>query len=207
MNTTTNQRTASQRIEDLERNLGLLFQQMQNMSRDVALLRDVSRLTNERLTALIQVTKVEEKAVDAQMRVNTIDNLKAKVKELVEKGTLVKSDTITENSFVVGNENEPAAADGTPGKVINERLQFAVFSVEKEIQDKLKDHKVGDIISFKDDALVFEVTEVYNIIRPQEEVDEAVPQTEAAPDSAKAPVAPVADAATTQQTADSATTH
>jgi hypothetical protein len=166
-------RTASQRIDDLERAVMSIFQVSNNMARDNSMIKDALKLLGNRVTALIQLLAgnqlglvVGEDSVDRVMRENQVEELKEKVTNLIEQGFFITADTIGENTFVVGTENEPDEADGTPGKIVHPRLQFTLASLEKEVQDKLLGAKVGDTVTFKENALVFKVQEVYTIVNP-----------------------------------------
>jgi hypothetical protein len=81
------------------------------------------------------------------------------VQELVKAIVLVLDNTapITDQTFVVGRQLD---ADGN---VVNARLQFAVATMDKTIQDKLLDKKVGDSVIFEEGQPSFEPTEIYVI--------------------------------------------
>lgn len=163
-------RTASQRIDDLERAVMSIFQVSNNMARENTMIKDALKLLGSRVTALIQLaasgTVVSEDGVDKIMRENQIKELQGKVQNLIDQGFLVATEAVAENTFLVGSENEPDQADGTAGKTIHPRLQFTLSSLEKDIQEKLTGAKVGDTVKFKDDALVFKLAEVYRIVNP-----------------------------------------
>jgi hypothetical protein len=199
----TDKRTASQRIEDLERAVMSIFQVSNNMSRENSMIKDALQLLGSRVTALIQVLAggqvVSEDSVDLVMKINQIGVLKEKVKNLIDQGFLEATDSIVEGTFVIGTENEPDQADGTPGKVVHPRLQFTLASMEKDIQAKLTGAKVGSVVTFKENALVFKVEEIYKIVAPTPP-STVVPNPENAPTEttptvdASAPAAPATDA-------------
>lgn len=193
-------RTASQRIDDLERAVMTLYQGSNNMARDLQLAKDAVKLLNNKLSAMQKASNDGEKLTDEVisriMLENQIEELKGRVKALVDQGVLVATDTITEGTFIVGSEDEPAAADGTPGKTVNHRLQLPLASLEKDIQEKLNGAKIGDVVKFKDDALVFKVLEVYTIVNPTPaEAPAEQPAAPAAAEQSSSDAAPAAPAA------------
>lgn len=199
-------RTASQRIDDLERAVMSIFNVSNNMARDNTLIKNAIKLLDSKVDAIVQAAstgkEITNEVLTGIMKEKELEELKGKVANLVTQGFLVTADEIAEGAFVVGAETEPDAADGTPGRVVHARLQFTLASLDKEIQDKLLGAKAGSTISFKDDALVFKVQEVYKIVNPTP----PAPAPEAAPAETPAPqsstdAAPAAPAATDSQAA------
>ncbi len=163
-------RTASQRIDDLERAVMSIFQVTNNMARDNQLVKNALKLIDTKITATAQALVAgelpTEEVVSRYMKAIEIAELKEKVTNLINQGFLVASEDIEDGTFIVGSENEPDAEDGTAGKVVHSRLQFTLQSLDPAVQEKLKGHKVGATVRFKDDALVFKVLEVYKIVNP-----------------------------------------
>ena len=163
-------RTASQRIDDLERAVMSIFNVANNMSRENTLIKNALKLLNVKVECMTEASVAGEALTDenltARMKAKELQELKDKVTNLITQGFLVSAEDIAADGFVVGAETEPDAADGTPGKVIHARLQFTVASLQPDIQAKLIGAKAGSTIVFKDDALVFKVAEVYKIVNP-----------------------------------------
>jgi len=172
-------RTASERIEDCERAIMSGFQVTNNLARDVMVIKDALKLLNNKVTSIAQASvageKLTEEVLAKYMIENNVNDLRGKVENLVNQGVLVPADTAGDNTFLVGSENEAS------GKVVHPRIQFTFGSLEKDLQEKLKGAKVGDIVTFQDDKLRFVVKEIYNIVPPKPEpVDTPTADTPAA---------------------------
>lgn len=182
----SDKRTASQKIEDLEKAVMSGFQVSNNMARDIMIIKDALKLLGNKVDSVMKAACNDEKptneVISRIMLDNNIEELRLKVVNLVNQGILVPSDAVTENTFLVGSENEAT------GKVVHPRIQFTVSSLEKELQDQLIGKKVEDIITFKEDKLRFVVKEIYNIVTPK------APEAPA-PEAAPAELAPVAEQA------------
>jgi hypothetical protein len=218
----TDKRTASQRIDDLEKAVMSIFNVANNMARENTLIKNAIKLLDNKVDSIVQAATagkpITNEVLDAIMKENEIEELKGKVDNLIKQGFLVPTDGAAVDSFVVGAETEPDAEDGTPGKVRHARLQFTVQSLAKEIQEKLAGAKPGDTVKFKDDAYVFKVAEVYKIVNPTPPAA-AAPATEApaetsgvvmdsAPATEAAPAAPQSSTdATTAEPAATDTTQ
>ena len=201
----TDKRTASQRIDDLERAVMSIFNVSNNMARENTLIKNAIKLLDNKVDAIVQLATagkpITNENLDVVMKETEIAELKGKVANLITQGFLVPTEEIAVDSFVVGSETEPDAEDGTLGKVRHARLQFTVQSLAKEIQDKLVGAKVGDTVKFKDDAFVFKVSELYKIVNPTppsaaptpesaQNTDAAAPVMDSAPAAEVAPAAP-----------------
>lgn len=205
----SDKRTASQRIEDLERAVMSIYQASNGMARDLGLIKNAMKLIDSKISAIMEASvsgkPLTDEVVGGIMREKELEDFKGKVTELVSKGFLVATETLPENAFVVGYEAQPDAADGTPGKVMHARLQFTLASLDKEIQEKFKGSKVGDTVSFGEGALVFKIQELYQIVNPTPVAEpvaaEAAPATET---ESSAPVTTFAPAET-QSSSDAST--
>lgn len=209
MSNPNDKRTASQRIDDLERAVMSIFNVSNNMARDNTLIKNAIKLLDSKLTAVVELLAggktVNDEAVSEIMKAKELQEFKDKVTNLVTQGFLVPADEIAEGAFVVGAETEPDAADGTPGKVVHARLQFTLASLDAAIQEKLKGAKAGSVVTFKDDALVFKVQEVYKIVNPTPPAapapEAAAPAETPAATQSSTDAAPAAPAATDTQAA------
>jgi hypothetical protein len=179
-------------LDDLERALMSLFQNMENLGRETNAIRDAVRLLGNKVDALAKANIRGEQPTDETLSQIMIDNnveeLKGKVDGLVKAQVLVSTDIVSETSFIVGRE---LAADSD--KVINPRLQFSLTSLAKEVGDKIKGRLIGDIITVQEGQARFEILEVYNI---------QTPPVVAAQDAAPTPAAPATDASATPASPD-----
>jgi hypothetical protein len=171
---------AAQRINNLERAVAAYGEDLKNL---ITQINDVLKKTKEDVAHDINVLAKESDSLAEKIRVSaqrsfftaqaagvekdveqlmmdaSIKELKEKVQELVKAKVLVLDNTapITDQTFVVGRQLD---ADGN---VVNARLQFAVATMDKTIQDKLLDKKVGDSVIFEEGQPSFEPTEIYVI--------------------------------------------
>ena len=154
-------RTASQKIDDLERAIMGLYQTTDNMARDLMVLKDAVKLLGNKLQSVVQLlgsgSAVTDESISQAMIQNNVSELRDKVTTLVSQGVLVASDTVTDASFLVGRE---IAEDGS---LVNPRLQFALSALGDELKAKLKEGKIGEIITLQEGKLKFELLEVYTI--------------------------------------------
>jgi hypothetical protein len=187
-------KTAGQRLDDLERAMMSLFQNMDNLGRETGTIKEALRLLGNKVDALAKANLRGEAPTDETLSQIMIDNnveeLKGKVEGLVKAQVLVATDIVGDTSFIVGRE---IAADSD--KVINPRLQFSLTALAKEVGDKIRGHLVGDIITIQEGQVRFEVLEVYNIQTPPPAAQPTAPATDA---QAAAPAAaPATDASST----------
>lgn len=196
----TTNKNAAQRLADLEKNLSGVVAMIQDLTKqtnealrgvkgDVAhdinvLAGEIDTVSNQlknlavRSNLMSEMLNVKEK-VDEAMLERSIQDLKVKVEDLVDKGVIVldNSSPITDRTFVVGREVDK------DGNETNARLQFAVASIDKALQDKLVGAKVGDTVVFEEDRPRFEPTEIYVIQEIKKEfTEEDLDKEDAAPE-------------------------
>jgi hypothetical protein len=180
-------RTATQRIEDLERALMSLYQTADNMARDLMTVKDALKLLGNKLDATVKAlvrdgSKISDEVISSIMVENNIEELKQKVNTLVQQGILTPAEEIIESSFIVGRDL------GQDGTVVNPRMQFTYTGISPEVREKLRGAKPGQIIEFAADKNKFEVLEVYTIgapAAPKEDVLEVLDQEASAESSEK----------------------
>lgn len=201
-----NKKTAIERLEDLEKRVGIAentansiiqaIQPLANMAQDLMGLREAVKLLNNKLDAVVKCinagTALTDENLSSQMTANNAKDLEEKVTKMVADGLLASTDTVGKESFVVINE-----ADET-GKIVNPRMQFLLSALQnEEIRSKLEGSKVGANIAVGEKGASLNILEAYNIVVPQE-------ATEAAPAAAEAPAqaeaAPAAEATPTAAT-------
>lgn len=168
-------RSATQRIQDLENAVMSLFNVNDNLARDVMTLKEAIKLLDNKVNSIVKASTAGEPLTDAVltriMVENNVAELAQKVTNMVSQGFLQAEDQVSENAFVVGSEH---SEDGT---VINPRLQFALKAVTPETQAKLLGMKVGDTLKNQEGKMNFKLLESYKIVIPQE----AAPAAPAAP--------------------------
>lgn len=190
-------RTATQRLEDLERVVTMLYQsvgQHKNaldgllpLKGEMNLIKDVLKLLNKKTEAMVQVaapeTGINPKSVsDLIVKMNVAD-LEAQVAEYVKNGHLLPADEVSASSYVVCEESYK---DGT---LANPRVQFRLDSQAEALVEAMKGKKIGDTISFGEDKFDAKILEIYSVVEPK--APEAAPSE--APPAAEAS-APALDA-------------
>lgn len=180
-------RTATQRIEDLEKVVTMLYQATQQsvaslqslgaMQSDMGLVKDALKLLNKKTEAIIQTataeTGITAASVSALVVKMNVEDLTAQVAGYVANGHLAPTEEVAANSYLVAEEY---AADGT---LANPRIQFRLDSQDQATQDALKGKKAGDSVSFGDGKLSAKILEVYSLVEPK--APEAAPAAEATP--------------------------
>jgi hypothetical protein len=158
-------RTASQRIDDLERAVMSGFHTSNNMARDLLMMKDALKLLANKIDSVMKAIcagkQPTDEVVSEYMTANNIAELKGKVENLVNQGILAPTDAAGDGTFIVGSEEEK------DGKVIHPRVQFTFSSLDKELADKLRGAKANDLVEFKPDKLLFRVLEIYNVVVPK----------------------------------------
>ncbi|NJO48294.1 MAG: hypothetical protein HC840_01100 [Leptolyngbyaceae cyanobacterium RM2_2_4] len=181
-NQQADKRTASQRIDDMERGLMALYQTADNMARDLMTVKEAIKLLGNKLDSVVKASSRGEALTDeviAKIMVeNNVEELKEKVTNLVNQGVLVAAEEVGPNSFIVGRE---LADDGT---VQNPRMQFVVSALQPEVRDKFPGAKAGQTLELQEGKWKFEVQEVYNIQTPEQAAPQA--QAEQASESTQA---------------------
>lgn len=178
------QRTAAQRLDDLERGLMALYQTADNMARDMGVIKEAIKLLGNKLDAVVKASArgeaLNDDVISKIMIENNVEELKNKVTTLVQQGVLVAAEEVTPNSFVVGQE---LAQDGT---VQNPRIQFVVSALQEGVKEKMPGAKVDQILDLEEGKWKFQVLEIYSIETPKapeeaQEVQESQPADAAAP--------------------------
>jgi hypothetical protein len=156
-------RTASQRLDDLEKGLMGIYQGADGIARDTTTLKEAVKLLGNKLDAIVKVINaagtLDDDSIAKVMVQNNVDELKGRVDNLVTAGNLVlTAEPIDEKTFVVGREVNDQ------GEIVNPRLQFVVNGLQKELQPKLVGRTAGDLVEFQEGKLKFEILETYTIV-------------------------------------------
>ena len=209
MAATTDNRTATQRIEDLERVTTVMYQGlsraidtlngMTNVNQDIAIAKEVINVLNKKTDAIIKVaapeTGITADAVAASVTEMRLDDMKAQVAGYLANGVIAPAEVIAEDSFVVCQESN------SEGEVVQPRLQLRIDSQEEANRTAFIGKKVGETASFGENRYDAKILEIYTLVPPKApEAPAAAPAAaetpaEAAPQAAEAaPAAPEATA-------------
>ena len=175
MSENTDKRTATQKIEDLEKVVTMLYQataQIKNVTEglmplqgDMAIVKDALKLLNKKTEAIIQVASAETgitaDSVSALVIKMNVDDLKAQVAGYLANGHLTASDTVDAKSYLVCEE---LTADGA---VANPRIQFRLDSQDQATSEAFLGKKVGDTASFGENKFSAKILEIYTITEPK----------------------------------------
>lgn len=152
---------ASQRLETLEVQNQELVAAFNNMARDFQIMREAIKLMGNKLDAVQKAAGVSDDQVSALMIDNNAAELKEKVDGFVAQGVLQAAESVTEQTFLVGQEVND------DGAVVNKRIQFATGALKPELREKLLGCKVGDKVQFSEGTLLLEINEIYAIVSPE----------------------------------------
>ncbi len=177
-------RTATQRIEDLEKVVTMLYQataQIKNATEnllksqgDMVLVKDALKLLNKKVEAIVQVATPESgitvTSVSNLVVKMNVEDLTAQVAGYVSNGHLTPADEVAANSYLVCEEYN---ADGT---LANPRIQFRLDSQTPETNASLTGKKVGDTVTFGENKFSAKILEIYTLAEPAAEAPAAVPK-------------------------------
>lgn len=183
----TDNRTATQRLEDLEKIASALYNTVNELINandkiaplvaDIPVMKQAVGLLNKRIEAVVAAASessgINAESVSDQVIAMNIADLKSQVNGWLESGALVSSETIADDSFVVAEELK---ADGT---VVNPRVQFPMTSQNAELQLSLNGAKVGSNINVGEDKLQLNILEIYSIVEPKAETAPVAQEAEA----------------------------
>ena len=161
----TDNRTAVQKIADLENAVMSLFHVNDNLTRDFLTLKEAIQLLDSKVNAIVKATSAGEPLTDQVltriMTENKAEELSNKVKGMIAQGFLEKEEQVSENAFVVGSEQNDE------GVTINPRLQFALKALNPNFQAKLVGRLPGEVVDIEEGKLKFKVLESYLIKEPK----------------------------------------
>lgn len=178
---------ASQKLEALENKItdmeSKLDRAIQLLLERVNSLADTDVALAKRINAIVKAGDeggVTTDSVKTAVVNQAATELRARVQMLIDNGllTLDNESPITTESFVVGRELS------SEGEEINPRIQFAIKSLQQEVQDTLIGKKAGESIPDEKSQTSMEITEVYTINQPKVEASEEQ-EAEAAQDVAE----------------------
>ena len=187
-------RSASQKITDLENAVMNAYQTLDNVIKDLGIIKDAIKLLGNKVDSIVKASvngeAINDSVIARIMMENNCEELANKVNVMVAQGVLATQEQVGDNSFIVGAELNDA------GETVNPRLQFAIFALRPELREKLKGSKSGDVIVLEEGKLRFKVLESYAIVQPKEDAPAPLATAPASSDAAPAALAPA-----TEQTA------
>lgn len=152
---------ASQRLETLETNMQEVSMYLNNMARDLSLIKEAIKLLGNKTSALQSAAGITDDQISVGMIANNVIELKEKVDGFVANGTMTATDVVEENCFIVGKEENE---DGT---VANPRVQFMVSALQPELRAKILGAKTGEKIQFSEGTLLVALDEIYSVSVPK----------------------------------------
>lgn len=171
-------RSASQKIQDLHNGLMQLYQTADAMARDLGLVKDAIKLLGNKVDSIVKASSkgeiVTDEIVTRIMIENNVEELKQKVTLMQAQGILAPQEQVGADSFVVGAEINDE------GETINPRLQFALYSLAEDLRGKILGSKVGETLAIQEGKLKFKVLESYQIQQPKAPASETPDTSEAA---------------------------
>jgi hypothetical protein len=189
MSDNTDKRTATQRIEDLEKVVTTLWQAaaeqknvLENLIKaqgDMVTVKDAVKLLNKKIEAVVQVanpeTGITVSSVSNLVITMNVQDLKNQVDGYLANGHVAPAGEVALNSFIVCEESNEK------GELVNPRIQFRLDSQDKEIANTLVGKKVGESVSFGENKLSAKVLEIYTILeqKSQDASTETAATTEA----------------------------
>jgi hypothetical protein len=165
------QRTATERLTDLEQGYVGLFNSLNGITRELSIIKEAIKLLGNKVDSMVKLSVRGEALNDDNIAKVMIENneieLKTKVENLKFQGALADADVASEDSFMVAKEVNDS------GEVVNPRLQFAIASFADEVKSKLIGSKIGDTVTIEEGKLKLQVTEIYKIQTPPTELPQA----------------------------------
>lgn len=160
--------TAAQRLEGLEKALQAVDNTLRNLINTQELTHQAIKILGNKVDAVVKIARAGEEFSDvnisAKMVENNVNELKQKVDDMVTSGLLTLSDSVEENSFIVGREIDPDTK-----QVANPRIQIAMAGLQEGARKQMLGKKSGDIIGFGDNKLSIELEQVYKITVPEQQ--------------------------------------
>lgn len=158
-------RNASQKIQDLENAMMQLYQTVDAMARDLGTVKEAIKLLGNKVDSIVKASSkgevISDDVISRIMIENNCEELKQKVTVMQAQGILVAQEQVGTDSFVVGAELNDK------DETVNPRLQFALYVLSPELQEKIKGSKVGDVLTLQEGKLRFKVLESYQIQQPK----------------------------------------
>jgi len=179
------QRSAAQKIADLENAVMSLYGVADNMAKELGAIKAAMKLLNNKVNSMVKAAErslpLNDVTLEKLMVENNCEELAERVKKMVDSGVVVAEETVSPNSFIVASELDDKDV------VLSPRIQFALKAIKEEFQTKLVGAKIGDVLLLEEGKLKVKVLESYKINAPT-----------------AAPVAEEAPTAETQSTQDTA---
>lgn len=156
------QLSASERLELIETFLKQVASAYEVVVSDTVQAKENVNALSNKLNALVSILSsgdsVNDENIKSVMVQNKIAELKSAVDDLVKRGDLEKAEVVGPYSFVVSKE----LSNDEEKRVINPRLQFAVYDIPKERAERLVGKKVGDIVELQENKALVDIEEIYD---------------------------------------------
>lgn len=189
MSEQADKRTATQKIEDLEKVVTMLFQNVAILKNatdslmrsqgDMGLVKDALKLLNKKTEATILAAKPETgisiASVSALVVQMNVDELKAQVESYLKGGHLTLAEEVASDSYIVCEEYN------RDGSLASPRTQFRVDSQDEATGAVLKGKKAGDMVDFGETKFPAKILEIYSIVEPKPTEEQSALNTSAAP--------------------------
>lgn len=184
MSDNTDKRTATQRIEDLEKVLTVVCNALNQMQsavnnlfqsqQEVGLIKEALKILDRKTDGIVKSataeTGISPNSVRAYVLERNMEDLTKQVADYVTNGKLAPTDSVGSDGYCVCEEYN---ADGT---LFNPRIQFRVDAQNKETADALLGKKAGDMVSLGEGKFTLKVLETYAVL--PEKAPEAQTPTE-----------------------------
>lgn len=163
---------AQQQLKALQ-NLALTQENKINILADeIDKLSNLLLTLNKKVNAIIDAAEggaISKQAVGAVLVDKAVQELKARVDELVNVKAIIASDEeiSTPRTFIVAREID------AKGDVVNPRTQFALISLDEKLHSMFMGKKVGDVVTPEGSDIKIEIQEVYKLADMQSEQPEA----------------------------------
>lgn len=160
---------AAQRLESLEKAMGLADQTIHELYKALEGLRLAGKSLSNKVDSIISASAngnpISDDTINKIMTENNVLELKERIEKLKTAGQLVDGTEIGELSLMALRE-----IDADTGEVVNPRTQIAYQLLSATTKEALKGKKPGDIIKMGENTLDLEVLEVYTIVIPEQKV-------------------------------------
>lgn len=163
--------TAAQRLERLEQSVFAVDQTLGGISQMADITRHATRLLGRKVEAIVNLSEkgaaITNENINLEMENQNISEMKDLVEEFKTKGTLVTSETVTPDSFLVIRETNSES-----GKTVQPRLQFPFVDLTDDLKSKLLGQTAGTVLKIKE-PFDTEILEIYKIVEQNTSSDSA----------------------------------
>lgn len=160
-------RSAADRIASLEQGMLGSAQLHEETLNELGQMRSALMLLNNKVDSMVtlssQGSDINNETLNAIMTDNNVRTLASRVEDMKEGGFITETKEVRPNTMLVGRE---LSTEGD--KVVNPRMQFILEEMDEGVQKKLIGKKPGDIVKLQEGKLLFELSEVYDLVPPED---------------------------------------